>query len=452
MRWERLSWLRLGAIAHDAVGLGVLWVGTVYLRAQVVSTHLHPVDLWEHLWLVALVVPVWLAVLALRGSYSGLRRKRPEQIAYETVPSVLIALGTLLAGLFLLKADFAARTVVLGYAVLSVPTVVLARQLHLSLLRRLRQADFDPHRVAIVGSAREAQPFVQALQRHEEWGFAVVGEVEDALALGVLMESQPVDEVYVSRFDPALLDEVARVCDDVGVQLSLGANFLGLSTARAELADFDGCSVLTFSSAPSRGFDLVLKRSMDLLGAVVGLALLAPVLGLIAGGVKLQDGGPVLFVQRRAGRFGRLFPMLKFRTMVPDAEAQLPTLQQHNQMSGPVFKLEHDPRVTPLGRFLRRTSLDELPQLVNVLLGQMSLVGPRPPLPSEVAAYERWQLRRLSMRPGITCIWQVSGRNTIDFDRWMALDLEYIDNWSLWLDVGLLLRTVPAVLRGTGAR
>ncbi|HET8733492.1 MAG TPA: sugar transferase, partial [Anaeromyxobacteraceae bacterium] len=181
------------------------------------------------------------------------------------------------------------------------------------------------------------------------------------------------------------------------------------------------------------------------------LLALAPLLLGVAAAIKLDSPGPVFFRQRRVGLHGRLFDILKFRSMHRDAEAKLAALRGRNEMSGPVFKITDDPRVTRVGRLIRRTSIDELPQFWNVLVGQMSVVGPRPPLPSEVAQYRRWHRRRLSVRPGITCIWQISGRNQIDFDRWMELDLQYIDQWSLANDLRIFLKTIPAVLGARGA-
>ena len=173
---------------------------------------------------------------------------------------------------------------------------------------------------------------------------------------------------------------------------------------------------------------------------------------LTALAIKIEDPkGGIFFGQQRSGLFGREFKMWKFRSMVSNAEEMRVALEEQNEMDGPVFKIKHDPRITRVGRFIRKTSIDELPQLWNVLVGQMSLVGPRPPIPAEVAEYERWQMRRLSMRPGITCIWQVSGRNNVDFETWMKLDLQYIDNWTLFLDIKLLLKTVPVVLLRQGA-
>lgn len=196
---------------------------------------------------------------------------------------------------------------------------------------------------------------------------------------------------------------------------------------------------------------LAVKRAVDVVGASVGLVVLGPVLLGLMVAVRLHDGGPSLFAQRRLGQHGRAFTMYKLRSMRVGAEAERAALEPENELNGPVFKLRRDPRVTPLGRWLRRSSLDELPQLLNVLRGEMSLVGPRPPLPDEVARYEPWQVRRLSMRPGLTGLWQVSGRSELPFERWMQLDLAYIDRWSLALDASVLLRTVPAVLSGRGA-
>jgi exopolysaccharide biosynthesis polyprenyl glycosylphosphotransferase len=214
----------------------------------------------------------------------------------------------------------------------------------------------------------------------------------------------------------------------------------------------DGIPMLAFVRTPTDVVALALKRAFDIVASALALAVLSPVLAAVAVAVKLESPGPVLFGQRRVGRNGRAFRMLKFRSMYVDAEARLDALRAQNEMSGPVFKMRNDPRVTRLGRFLRRSSLDELPQFWNVLKGEMSVVGPRPPVPSEVHEYKRWQRRRLSVRPGITCIWQISGRSNVDFDRWMELDLQYIDSWSLAGDIAICLKTIPAVLSARGAR
>jgi exopolysaccharide biosynthesis polyprenyl glycosylphosphotransferase len=217
-------------------------------------------------------------------------------------------------------------------------------------------------------------------------------------------------------------------------------------------SDLDGTPMLTVSATPRQPVALLLKRAIDLVASVAAIAVLAPVF-LIAGIlVKTTSRGPIFFRQTRVGLNGRKFTLFKFRSMYEDAEGQRAALQDRNEMSGPVFKIKDDPRITPVGKWMRRFSIDELPQFWNVLAGHMSLVGPRPPIPDEVKKYERWQRRRLSMKPGITCLWQVSGRNGVDFEDWMRLDLAYIDTWSLRLDVQILLRTVPVVIIARGAQ
>lgn len=195
---------------------------------------------------------------------------------------------------------------------------------------------------------------------------------------------------------------------------------------------------------------LKMKSTLDFFFSFTVIMLVSPVFLMIAVAIRLEDGGPVLFTQERVGLNGRRFSIFKFRTMVTNAEALKISMQGQNEQTGPVFKITNDPRVTRIGRFLRRTSFDELPQFFNVIRGEMSVVGPRPPIPSEVEKYKKWQKRRLTMKPGITCTWQVSGRNDIPFKEWVKLDLEYIDNWSLTRDVVLILKTVKVILTGTG--
>jgi len=209
--------------------------------------------------------------------------------------------------------------------------------------------------------------------------------------------------------------------------------------------------LLTFSTTPENEYLLLVKRLMDLSLAVFMLLLLSPLLLVLALLIRLTSAGPVIYRQTRCGLAGRKFTVYKFRSMRADADLHKEELEALNEMDGPVFKIRDDPRCTPVGRFMRRFSLDELPQLVNIIKGDMSFVGPRPPLPEEVEKYERWQRRRLRMVPGLTCLWALAGRNQLSFRRWMELDLEYIDNWSLTLDAKIFLRTIPIVLLGRGA-
>ena len=242
------------------------------------------------------------------------------------------------------------------------------------------------------------------------------------------------------------------LCETLGIEFSIPVDLFDTRSARAVLRDVAGLPAVSFSVQGRRPiWQLAAKRAIDVVGAFVALVLTSPVWMLAALAVKLDSPGPVFFVQQRCGQYGEAFPFLKFRTMVTDAEARKIELRALNEKKGPVFKMRSDPRVTRVGRILRKYSIDELPQVLNVLIGHMSLVGPRPPVPGEVEKYELDHRGRLSMRPGITCLWQVSGRNQIEFEDWVKLDLEYVERWSLMLDFQILLATLPAVLSGRGA-
>jgi exopolysaccharide biosynthesis polyprenyl glycosylphosphotransferase len=320
----------------------------------------------------------------------------------------------------------------------------------------------------VLGAGPRAKAFADLVEGHAELGLVVIGHLKaDPSDTGVVLNrpllgmiddleqvlhSQIVDEVAVclpfSMED--LVEQVILLCEQEGkvVRMPMAPMERLLTTGRLE--SIDGVGVYSLANGPDRAIGLALKRVLDVVGAALLMVLLSPVLVILAIAIRLDSKGPVLFRQERVGLHGRSFNVLKFRSMCADAEDQLQDLRQHNEINGHAFKLAVDPRVTRMGRFLRRSSLDELPQLANVLRGQMSLVGPRPPLPSEVANYDTWHRRRLSMKPGMTGLWQVRGRHSPEFDHWVAQDLEYIDSWSLWLDFKIIARTVPAVLGGTG--
>jgi len=246
------------------------------------------------------------------------------------------------------------------------------------------------------------------------------------------------------------IDEVFRVCDRTRLSARLLPPALNLEHLHASLAGFDGRLELEFQSLPDRSLTMVAKRLVDVVGASIGILLLLPAFIACAFAVRLTSQGPILYPQIRVGRHGRLFRCLKFRTMRTGAHQLQAKLRQNSIQDGPAFKIPNDPRITPVGAWLRRYSLDELPQMFNVLFGDMSLVGPRPPIPAEVDRYAWWQRRRISVVPGLTCVWQVWGRNQVSFKRWVEMDLYYIDNWSLWLDIKLSAHTVRTVVRGTG--
>ncbi len=279
----------------------------------------------------------------------------------------------------------------------------------------------------------------------------VLGTVD---ALESILRDRPVDEVYLASVEVAHRPSVQaaiRTCECLGLPFALPSCGFRLARARPVHEEAFADGYIHYCSVPVKPVQSAFKRLLDIVASGVALVLLSPLLAGVAFAVKATSPGPVLFRQERVGLRGHRFAMLKFRSMVADAEGLRARLIAQNEQSGPVFKIRSDPRITPLGRFIRKYSIDELPQLFNVLLGDMSIVGPRPPLPSEVARYAAWQVRRLSVRPGLTCVWQVSGRNQIPFEEWMMLDLGYVDHWNLAADLALIARTVPVVITGRGA-
>jgi len=447
----RLAQYRIAATVIDALVVTLTWFSMSWGRAwfrDVWTWDLLPgaavfqgLSVERHSTLVFFIVGAMLLTLHRQLTYEDPRRMPPGQLFWRITKATIQAMLLFFGLLFVFRIDFASRTLVLAFTAVNALTVFGARLALVSTLNRRIFAG-DHWNVLLMLQAEDA-----AQPTH----LPVLGTVRD---LASVLDRQSIDQVMLTgrAWDVDTLRFIADTCEEVGVRFSMDANFLGLKTSRVQLEDYDGSGVLTFSATPNDTGALMVKRTMDIVGASAALVVLSPLLAVVALLIKMQDGGPVLFSQERSGLFGRRFAMLKFRSMVTDAEAQKARLAHLNEMSGPVFKMAHDPRITRLGAFIRRTSIDELPQFWNVLRGEMSLVGPRPPIPAETERYARWQLRRLSMKPGITCIWQVSGRNNIDFDTWMKLDLQYIDNWSLLLDVKLLLKTVPVVLMGTGAR
>jgi exopolysaccharide biosynthesis polyprenyl glycosylphosphotransferase len=264
----------------------------------------------------------------------------------------------------------------------------------------------------------------------------------------------PVDIVYIAgnvQKHGQEMQAAIKLCERFGIPFALPAHPFRMDRARAENHHAVADGYLHFVTHAPRPHQMAVKRLFDIVSSGMGLLALSPLLVTVAVLIKLTSRGPIFFKQKRVGLHGKTFDMLKFRSMVVNAEELKAKLEALNEQTGPVFKIKNDPRITGIGRFIRKYSIDELPQLLNVLRGEMSVVGPRPPLPKEVEKYAAWQRRRLSVRPGLTCIWQVSGRNQISFEEWMYLDMQYIDNWSLMTDLSLILRTVPVVITGSGA-
>jgi len=327
-------------------------------------------------------------------------------------------------------------------------------------------------RVLIVGTNRRARRFIKLINQHPDLGIRVAGviditserkgeKIDGYEVIGSLddipeiINRNVVDEVVfiVPRSWLSNIENIMLYCESAGLRVNLAVDLFNLKFSNSKQTDLFGFPLLTFESTSSKFGQLFIKRIFDFIAASIGLLLLAPLFLIVSILIKSTSQGPVFFKQLRCGLYGRKFVFYKFRTMIADAESKLHDLLKFNEMNGPVFKMQNDPRITKIGKWLRKFSIDELPQLWNVVKGDMSLVGPRPPIPYEVEKYDAWERRRLSMRPGITCLWQIGGRNVIaDFKQWMNLDLEYIDNWSLGLDFKILLKTIPSVLFGIGAR
>jgi len=356
-------------------------------------------------------------------------------------------------------------------AVWSIAVVIATGARRLLRLRVVSSAASAVRHVIIVGSGPRAVKLYEEICHHPDSDYALVGFVDsnDQITSGVLgqrllgsieeldkiLMREVVDEVLVAlpiKSCYGAIQHTINVCERAGVQASYLADAFQASLAKPRYESPHHNTPVVAMKVVNEDQRTVVKRAIDIIGAVVGLVLLSPVLAAIAIAIKLTSPGPVFYAQVRHGLRRRRFRMLKFRTMVVDAEALQATLESRNEASGPVFKIKDDPRVTRLGRFLRRSSLDELPQLINVLKGDMSLVGPRPLPTRDVSNFdEAWLLRRFSVPQGLTCLWQISGRSNLGFDDWVALDLEYIDRWSLTLDARILMKTIPAVLMGRGA-
>ncbi|MBP8131936.1 MAG: sugar transferase [Candidatus Hydrogenedentes bacterium] len=335
-----------------------------------------------------------------------------------------------------------------------------------------RQYGYNFSHVLLVGANNRTLHLVDTLAKHARFGYHIVGILEDDeqrlevlrkhdLArvggfqdLDRILTQHIVDEVHIClpvRSFYETIQSMAHLCVGVGVSVRLVADLFPLRLATSRLHQIEDIPMLSLSTVPESNFQLALKRFMDIAGALAALVLLSPLIIVFAILIRLDSPGPVFFRQERVGRNQRRFRMIKFRSMVPDAERRQADLMELNEADGPVFKIRNDPRVTRVGRFIRKYSIDELPQLFNVLRGEMSLVGPRPLPPNEIE-HQSWnQRRRLSVKPGMTGLWQVSGRSDLSFREWVNLDLKYIDHWSIFLDIYILLKTCYVVIRGHGA-
>jgi exopolysaccharide biosynthesis polyprenyl glycosylphosphotransferase len=417
----------------------------------------------------------WFMLFRGLGLYQSRRLVFPNLQVFEIFKATGLGTMVFIALFFLRGGDRLSPRLVMVFFAASVSGTLVCRTLLLVAQRYARLHGRNLRHILIVGTNVRARRFAEEIAAAPELGFRVRGFaddrwegteefeqsggeiVTDLKGLTNYVREHVVDEVVLSLPFGRLYEEAARIsrlCQEQGIVVRLlpGMRFLGLGSTKSTLDLFNDEPVITLLPAAISGWRLGLKRFLDVTIAAILLILLLPLMIVLAILVKLTSPGPIFFVQVRVGLNKRRFSLLKFRTMVENAEGELESLESLNEASGPVFKIKDDPRLTPCGRFLRRTSLDELPQLINVLMGDMSLVGPRPLPVRDYEGFDQdWHRRRLSVRPGITCLWQVAGRSTIKFDRWMELDMEYIDHWSLLLDFNILMRTVGAVLKGRGA-
>ncbi len=428
--------------------------------------------------LLPVLLIVWGALLSYFGMYKSFNIIITE--------SFLIILKSALTGfvlfgsyIFILKMQQEVSRLVIVFSFIFAPVLIGLEKVALSYAYRIiskRDVSFKSslfifRRILIVGTGSRVEHFIGLVNNHPDRGMKIVGlaDIDDARTgetikgykvLGSLqnipeiIHKNIIDEVVfiVPRSWLGKIENTVRFCESEGLRVNIAADIYDLNFTKAKYSDFYGLPFITYESTPDKLGHLFLKRLFDFATSGIALIFLSFYFLVIFVIIKINAKGPVFYTQKRCGLYGRKFTIYKFRTMVVDAESKLKDLLIYNEMKGPVFKMTDDPRITRVGKWLRKYSIDELPQLWNVLKGDMSLVGPRPPLPEEVERYTSTQRRRLSMRPGITCLWQIEGRSKIfDFDEWSRLDVKYIDNWSFWLDIKILLKSIPVVLFGKGA-
>jgi exopolysaccharide biosynthesis polyprenyl glycosylphosphotransferase len=421
----------------------------------------------------SLLIFVWHLILSLSGLYASRRLSNRLGEVIDVIRATSVGTLVILVGAIVFRIHMVTPLFLVMFWLVSTCTTASSRLILRVILAAVRKRGRNLRNMVIVGSNCRALEFASRVISRPEFGYRIAGFVDQdwhgieafrrsgyALASDFgsfpqFLRDSVVDEVVMALPFRSMHDQASRIaalCEEQGITVRVFTNIFDLKIARSSAEELEGDPLITHSTGWVEGWPIVAKRILDLTISSILISLLSPVLLIVAILIKLTSPGPFLFVQKRLGLNKRHFDMYKFRTMVVDAEKRMREIEHLNEASGPVFKIKNDPRITPIGRFLRKTSIDEVPQLFNVLVGDMSLVGPRP-LP--VRDYEGFnkdrQRRRFSVRPGITCLWQVNGRSSIPFEKWMELDLQYIDKWSLRLDLEILLRTIPAVFRGSGA-
>jgi exopolysaccharide biosynthesis polyprenyl glycosylphosphotransferase len=453
----------------DAVATAVAFGAAHALWTRVAAPE--EIPLIPHVALVLPIIALWGVLLFFFGAYRSPRTTELFDYGLAILKAVGAGLGVLLAALFFLKLHFVSRAVVLIFVLLDLWALGMVRFVTVTRFRRSLHSGRQQVRVLVIGTGSRARRLTEAVRSSVDLGVHVVGYLDpDPAVVGQplflapvigtvadihrVLKDNVIDEVIIA-IPHTLLPQMSRIadaCEEEGVRLGALVDVLDMRAARMRFSVVGGLPLLTLEPVAQEEGKLVVKRLMDLALTLAFLPVLLPLVAVIALAIKLDSPGPVFFVQRRVGLNKRLFPMIKFRTMVQDAEKLMAEVEHLNEAEGPIFKIANDPRVTRVGRLLRRTSLDEFPQFFNVLRGEMSLVGPRPMSIRDVDRFDQGiQRKRFSVKPGITCLWQISGRSNLPFTAWLELDLRYIDEWSLGLDLKILMRTIPVVLLRTGA-
>jgi exopolysaccharide biosynthesis polyprenyl glycosylphosphotransferase len=421
---------------------------------------------------IAIFAIIWVIIITKLDAYTYQRFTSLHREMIIIVKTSLIGTLILFAADFIFRFEYIPRSYIGIFFVMNFLSLTIEKIILFNVAKKIRERGQDRKKVLVVGTGLRVKAFIETVERNIGWGLDIIGLVaEDRLIsekeffgkkiLGTtkeiedILHGNQVDEVIICASGNELgrleFEEVFEICEKEGVQIRVNSDFLGKLTKKVTVDHIYGLSIISYLNTPDNEWALYLKRLIDILVSGIGLIILSPIFLVIAILIKITSKGPVFYEWNVMGFNKKPFRSWKFRTMVVDADAQKKNLLAQNEMKGPVFKIKNDPRITKIGRFLRKFSLDELPQLWSVFKGDMSLVGPRPAGPHELARYESWHRRKLSIKPGITCLWQANGRNKInDFNEWVKLDLQYIDNWSIWLDLKILAKTAWVVLRGTG--
>ena len=415
------------------------------------------------------IVLIWF-VLSKSMGLGELYRSRPYSLVVFNTLGLAI-FGTSILGflVYILGMYFIGIYSIVMFGVINFIITFWVHILIYLIMKTIRKKGLNFRRIVVVGD-KSVSSIVKQILIRPEWGYRIIaiignGDLKNEFGDSItvidpghinvddILENKTIDELIYCKEKPDMEDMESLIysCSEVGVVFRMYSPFFNMLANKMHLHYFSTTPLLTFSNTPQDYWSLKLKQLFDIAVSALVIILFSPLFVLISIIIKISTKGPIFFKQKRVGLRGRKFWVYKFRTMVTNAEELKAELHEKNEMDGPVFKISDDPRITMIGKILRKTSLDELPQFFNVFMGDMSIVGPRPPIPEEVKCYERWQLRRLSMKPGITCLWQIMpSRNDVLFEEWMKMDLEYIDNWSLKLDFVIVLKTIRAMFRADG--